>query len=62
MSLVKARDIFFCYFYFMDFGTVAPELIREVDFTLAPDTELTRNVLKTVDATNNPDIYVGCAK
>jgi len=46
----------------MDFGTVAPELIPEIDFTLAADTALTKDVLKAARKTENPEIYVGCAK
>jgi uncharacterized protein YecE (DUF72 family) len=49
-------------FLFMDFGTVAPELIPEVDFTLPPDPELTKEVLKKSRIATGPDIYVGCAK
>ena len=46
----------------MDFGTVAPELIPAIDFTLMPDTALTIDVLKAARKTKNPEIYVGCAK
>jgi len=49
-------------FLAMDFGRVAPELIPEVDFSLPPDTELTKDVLKNAGTIKLPEVYVGCAK
>lgn len=46
----------------MDFGRVEPQLISEIDFTLAPDTELTLDVLKKAGPVKMLDIYIGCAK
>jgi uncharacterized protein YecE (DUF72 family) len=61
MSLMKMRDIFFVNL-FMDFGLVPPELIPEVDFTLPPDTELTKEVLRLAGKESSFNVYVGCAK
>lgn len=46
----------------MDFGRIEPELISQVDFSLPPDTDLTKAVLKQAQRTKNPEVYVGCAK
>ncbi|WP_026899385.1 DUF72 domain-containing protein [Daejeonella oryzae] len=46
----------------MDFGYVKPELIKEIDFTLPPDTDLTSRVLKSTNTQVSFDAYVGCAK
>ncbi|HYK77236.1 MAG TPA: DUF72 domain-containing protein [Daejeonella sp.] len=46
----------------MDFGRLDPEQLSQVDFTLPPDTDLTRQVLKNVKPIAHPTIYVGCAK
>ncbi len=46
----------------MDFGRVAPELIPQVDFTLPPDTSLTKATFKKTKKVEKFEIYVGCAK
>lgn len=46
----------------MDFGRLPNNEFPLVNFTLAPDTELTENVLKEAGKTGAQDIYVGCAK
>lgn len=46
----------------MDFGQVEFELIAGVDFTLPPDTDLTKEVLSQAKKTAHPEIYIGCAK
>lgn len=47
----------------MDFGKVSEDLLPDLDFTLAPDPELTKQVLK--NSSNDVSLlraYVGCAK
>ncbi len=46
----------------MDFGLVKPELLSTVDFTLPPDTALTKEVLKKANPVKRPQVYIGCAK
>ncbi len=45
----------------MDFGRIEPQLLYEVDFTLPPETELTKSVLQK-GKNNDFKLYVGCAK
>ena len=45
----------------MDFGKVSFAQLPDVDFTLPPDTALTRSVLED-KLPGKPEIYVGCAK
>lgn len=46
----------------MDFGRLEPQLLNGIDFTLAPDSRLTSDVLKNADPVSIPDVYIGCAK
>ena len=47
----------------MEFGKVAPEELASIDFTLPPDAELTKSVLKAAKTNNEPvQVHVGCAK
>jgi uncharacterized protein YecE (DUF72 family) len=46
----------------MEFGRVTPEELLAVDFTLPPDTLLTKNTLAAYKGKNQLQVYVGCAK
>lgn len=46
----------------MDFGRIEQDLIAHVDFSLPPDTELTKTVLAEAKKPADLKIYVGCAK
>ena len=46
----------------MDFGKLPENQLPDVDFTLPPDTELTKLTLKNAAKPALPELYVGCAK
>lgn len=46
----------------MEFGRVTAEQLREVNFTLPPDSELTINTLKAAKGYGALQVHVGCAK
>ena len=46
----------------MEFGRVSPEVLFQVDFTLPPDTNLTKNTLAERKGKKPLKVYVGCAK
>ena len=46
----------------MEFGRVAEQEIKTIDFTLPPDGEQTKITLGKAEGINQPIFYVGCAK
>src|ERR1700744_1652531 len=46
----------------MEFGRVDPSILKDIDFTLPPDTALTASVLKVAKGTGKLEAHVGCAK
>ena len=46
----------------MDFGKVEPEQIASVDFTLLPDTALTKTTFKAASKKFDLNAYIVCAK
>lgn len=46
----------------MDFGKVDEELLHSIDFTLAPDTEATTSMFKSLKSKTQTRVHVGCAK
>jgi len=46
----------------MDFGKVPSEQLPSVDFTLPPDSQLTREVLANTSEMKDIPVYIGCAK
>jgi uncharacterized protein YecE (DUF72 family) len=46
----------------MEFGRVDPSILKDIDFTLPPDTALTTSVLNAAKGTGKLEAHVGCAK
>ncbi|HVW98739.1 MAG TPA: DUF72 domain-containing protein [Mucilaginibacter sp.] len=46
----------------MEFGRVSPGELATVDFTLPPDTELTKSTLSSANNKQQLQVHVGCAK
>ena len=45
----------------MDFGRISEEALNKVDFKLAAEPDLNKNILKG-EPTKKPNVYIGCAK